>query len=173
MVENSHPLGSDEPVSRKFEENLFDYYGLAFYWGGTGVWGPGIVPRDLIRSEESKNPAGAEAESSQTSLRSAEEVKGYHIRAKDDEVGHVEDFILDDRTWTLRYLVVDTRNWLPGRKVLLAPRWIKSVDWASKMVDIDLARKEIENSPVYDPSAPVNREYEAQLYDYFGRPWYW
>ena len=173
MIENSPPLGFDEPVSRKLEENLFDYYGLAFYWGGTGIWGPGIVPKDLITSTESKNPAGTEAESAQTSLRSADEVKGYHIRAKDDEVGHVEDFILDDRTWTLRYLVVDTRNWLPGRKVLISPQWIKSIDWASNIVDVDMNREEIENSPAYDPSSPVKREYETQLYDYFGRPKYW
>jgi hypothetical protein len=100
-------------------------------------------------------------------------VLGYHIQARDGEIGHVEDLIVDDALWFIRYLVIDTRNWLPGRKVLVAPAWAERVDWAERKVYVDLTRGTIKNSPQFDPSMPVNREYEVRLYDYYGRPSYW
>lgn len=106
-------------------------------------------------------------------LRSTREVIGYHIQANDGGIGHVDDFIAGGEDWVIRYMIVDTRNWLPGRKVLVAPTWVKRVDWAKRDVYVDLSRETIENSPEFDPSAPVNREYELRLYDYYGRPRYW
>jgi len=67
-------------------------------------------------------------------LRSTRQVTGYHIHATDGELGHVEDFIVDDENWAVRFLVVDTRNWLPGKKVLLSPQWIERVEWADSSV---------------------------------------
>ena len=57
--------------------------------------------------------------------RSTCEVAGYRIHAEDGEIGHVEDFMIDDETWAIRYLIVDTRNWWPGKKVLVSPQWIE------------------------------------------------
>ena len=93
-------------------------------------------------------------------LRSTREVIGYHIQARDGETGHLEDLIVDDESWFIRYLVIDTRNWLPGRKVLVAPAWAEQVDWVARKIHLDLSRETIRNSPKYDPSMPVNREYE-------------
>jgi hypothetical protein len=101
------------------------------------------------------------------------EVLGYHIIAEDDEAGHVDDFIADTETWAIRYLVADTRNWLPGRKVLVCPDWIKNVNWYESHVSVDLSAQAIKDGPTYRPSTPVNREYEARLYDFHGRPKYW
>jgi hypothetical protein len=98
------------------------------------------------------------------------EVTGYHIEAKDGAIGHVEGFILDDEDWMIRYMVVDTRSWLPGKKVLIAPCLIRSVHWDESKVCLDLSRELVEGGPEYDPSAPVNREYEKRWYDYYGRP---
>ena len=106
-------------------------------------------------------------------LRSLEEVKGYHIQATDGKIGHVEDFIVDDESWEVRYLVVDTRKWLHGKQVLLSPKWIKEINWLESNVHVDLSREAVRNSPQYDPFSPVNREYEIKLYDYYGRPKYW
>lgn len=106
-------------------------------------------------------------------LRSSDEVKGYRIHASDGEIGHVEDFILEDEEWRIRYLVVDTGKWLPGKKVLVAPMWIKDILWADSMVVVNLTKEEIENSPPYSPELPINRDYEEVLYDYYGRPKYW
>ena len=72
----------------------------------------------------------------------------------------------------MRYIVVDTKNWLPGKKVLVPPAWIESADWLQKTVTVDLTKGQVERSPEYDPTSPVNREYEHQLYDFYGRPRY-
>jgi hypothetical protein len=173
QIENSPPLDSDAPVSKQYESNWFDYYGYSYYWRGTGVWGTDPYPGDLFLQKKEDKQMNPDTSEGDPHLRSAIEVTGYHIQAKDDQVGHVEDFILDDETWILRYMVVDTRNWLPGRKVLVTPSWIDSVDWEEYKVSVDLTRDQVQNSPEYDPSAPVNRKNEERLYDFYGRPKYW
>jgi hypothetical protein len=141
---------------------------------------PPLVRPDIeIVSETTSKKAGKdkmeeeEKNSGDSHLRSSKEVLGYHIRASDGEIGHIEDFIAEDDTWFIRYIVVDTRNWLPGRKVLISPQWVEKISWAVHKVHIDLLRDNIKNSPEYDPGQPVNREYETMLYDYYGRPKYW
>jgi uncharacterized protein YrrD len=106
-------------------------------------------------------------------LRSTREVIGYYIQATDGQIGHVEDFVIDTTAWHLRYMVVDTRNWWPGKKVLVSPRWIDQVQWDTQQVTVGLSRDHIKNSPEFDPSVPLDREYEARLFDHYGRPTYW
>jgi hypothetical protein len=100
-------------------------------------------------------------------------VIGYHIAATDGAIGHVEDFLVDEATWAIRYMVVDTRTWWSGKTVLVSPRWITRVDWDASKVEVDLTREQIKNSPVYDPSGSVQRDYEARLHSHYGRPGYW
>jgi hypothetical protein len=114
-----------------------------------------------------------ERESADENLHSASDVIGTYVQASDDDVGHVEDFLVDDRTWAIRYLLVDTRNWLPGRKVLIAPAWIRSVSWEESKVHVDLSRSEVEAAPEYDPSRPLERALEARLHEHYRRPTYW
>ncbi|MBK9166200.1 MAG: PRC-barrel domain-containing protein [Bryobacterales bacterium] len=128
--------------------------------------------RAVGKSEQTLRTEGVETHGD-PHLRSVREVSGYRIRAADGEIGRVADFIVDTDGWAIRYLVVDTRNWLPGRKVLVAPRWVQSIDWGDRLVHVRLHREDIKNSPEFDPNEPVNREYEARLYDYYGRPRYW
>ena len=85
----------------------------------------------------------------------------------------MEDFIIDDETWAIRYLEVDTRNWWPGKKVLVSPQWIEQVSWPVSKVFVHLTRETIKNGPEYFESMPVTREYEKRLYDHYGRPAYW
>jgi uncharacterized protein YrrD len=176
-VRKAPELDEDKPVSRAYERLWYDTYGFPYYWGTSNIWGGGgIIPADLFREQPQAIAAVNEADSpedQETVLRSVSEICGYHIQAADGEVGHVHDFIFDDETWTIRYLVADTRNWLPGRKVLLAPAWLKEVHWAGSDVTTSLSRDAVKNSPEFDPSVPVNRKYESQLYDYYGRPVYW
>ena len=106
-------------------------------------------------------------------LRSSQSVIGAYIQARDGDIGHVEDFIVDDETWVIQYLVVDTRNWLPGKKVLIAPAWIEEIEWPDGKVYIDLNRETIKRSPAYDPSVSLERSYEEKLYDYYDRRKYW
>ena len=93
-------------------------------------------------------------------------MKGYHLRARDGEIGHVEDFLYDDRDWSIRYLVAGTRNWLPGRQVLVAPARIGAIHWEDRAVEVDVAREEIRMAPPYDPGRAMTPEYEAELARY-------
>ena len=170
QIEEAPGLDEDAPFSRQHEIRWTRHYGLPYYWEGSGVWGKAGYPNALFIKKELEVMSEEIADAVETHLRSAIEVSGYHIRATDDEIGHVQDFILDDETWTIRYMVVDTRNWLPGRKVLVAPPWINSVDWAERKVSIAMTRNEVENSPEYDPSAPPTSEYEAGLSKHYGLP---
>jgi len=168
-VRNSPTVDLDKPVSRQYERDYFRYYGWPHYWGYGGIWGQWGYPGDLRERTWIDTPD----EDNDPHLRSMREVLGYRIQGSDEEVGHVEDLIVDDVAWTIRYLAVDTRNWLPGKKVLVALPWIDQISWPESTVSVKLLRETIKNSPEWRPAQPINREYEAALYDHYGRPTYW
>lgn len=176
-IENSPGIETDKPVSRQKEMELHDYFQWPYYWAGLTVPGwHSEIPPPPLPEKKTKTQKEAEARIKKefdTHLRSTREVIGYNISAVDGEIGHVEDFIADDRIWDLRYIVVNTRNWLPGKKVLISPAWIKKITWQKAKVQIDLTREQIRKSPEFDPTQPVNRGYENALYDFYGRPKYW
>src|SRR5262245_30169967 len=179
QIEQAPSWDVDKPVSRQHEMAYSQYYDYPYYWTGPARWGMGwdpltgvapAVPRPDPVEEEI---LARERESADIHLHSAGDVSGYYVEALDDDVGHVEDFLVDDRTWAIRYIVVDTRNWLPGRKVVLSPQWIKTVSWNDSRVYVDLLRKEVETAPEYDPNAPLERAVETRLYEHYRRPTYW
>jgi hypothetical protein len=170
QVESSPALEEDEPVSRQHLLALQQHYGWVPYWIDAG---PMFASSATRVGAAGPPPTDADPASSDPHLRSVDEVIGYHVAASDGDAGHVEDFILEDADWCVRYLVIDTRNWLPGRKVIVSPRWASDIDWGTRKLTFDLEREWVKKSPVYDPLQPVNREYEEQLYDYYGRPRYW
>jgi hypothetical protein len=94
------------------------------------------------------------------------------IKALDKEIGHVEDFIIDDQTLSIRYLVVDTKNWWAGKHVLVSPQWIERVSWAELKVFVNLSSEIIARSPEYAPES-LNRDYETDLYRHYDRRGYW
>lgn len=168
QVKNSPDLDVSRPVSREREMELHRYYGWTPYWmGGYGI----ISPVPPAMPEQAAEAVSVEVE--HPHLRSTREVMHYHIHAQDGGIGHVADFIVDDKAWIIRYLVVDTRTWLPGRKVLVSPDWADTINWDESSVVLDLTREEVKASPEYDPHQLVNRETETRLYDYYGRPAYW
>ena len=89
----------------------------------------------------------------------------------DAETGSL--FLVDEETWAIRYLVVDTSNWWFGHKVLISPQWISGVHWSDQTVSVDLNRAEVKDSPPYDPSAELDRQRETGLYTHYARPPYW
>jgi len=106
-------------------------------------------------------------------LRSTHEVSGYHIQAADGEIGHVEDFIIDDKNWAIRYLIIDTRNWWPGKKILVSPQWIERVSWNESKVFVNLPSQTIKQAPEYTEESLLTRDYESRLHQYYNRPGYW
>ena len=178
QIEDSPPIDTHKPVSRQHEALYLGYYGYPYYWGGPYLWGLATYPAGLAVQREAATAAEelearAGKESADSHLRSTNEVKGYHIEAVDGEIGHVNDFIVDDETWAIRYLEVDTRNWWPGKKVLVSPAWIDNVSWPDSKVYVDLSRETIKNGPEYIESMPITREFENRLYVHYGRPAYW
>ncbi len=174
QIESSPSIRDDEPVSLQHEVRLLRYYGYPFYWVGDGLWGVAATPSALRETAEEQATATIPPEpKGDPNLRSVQEVTDYRIEAKDGEMGHVEEFVLDEDTWVLRYMVVDTRNWLPGRKVLISPAWVEGFDWSEEKAVVDLTRDQIKESPEYNPYEPINRKYEARLYNFYGRPVYW
>jgi hypothetical protein len=170
QVKNSPDIDTDKPVSRQQELALYRYYEWPVYWGAVEAVGSTPVPIPPPAMEVAEVLEGQRGD---PHLQSTQEVIGYYIRASDGDIGHVEDFIVDNAAWTMRYIVIDTRNWWPGKKVLVAPQWITAVNWGESQVQVDLRREDIKNSPEFDSAAPVNREYEERLYDFYGRPKYW
>lgn len=164
QVEHSPPVIVDRPVSQQMEEKVVGYYGWPTYWTGATA---SVVADAIARTEK------VTLERGNPHLRSTQKVIGYHIRATDGEIGHLEDFIVEDSSWIIRYLVVNTHNLLRGKSVLVSPAWVNRVSWVEREVYVDLAQETIKNSPEFDPAAPVNRAYELRLYDYYGRPRYW
>lgn len=170
QVRNSPSIDAHAPVSRQYESELYDYYGYPYYWAGPFLWGSVALPRGYANAE------GIEAEHEvqrrrdcDPRLRSVNEVGGYQIGARDGMVGHVEDFLFDNETWALRYLVVDTRNWLPGHHVLVSVEWIEEVDWHQSTAYTSLTRDAIRASPKYHRDMVLMPEDEARIYMHYGR----
>jgi hypothetical protein len=169
-VRNSPSVDVDKPVSRQHEGNFSRYYGFPCYWRSSGLWGTSSYPSALAGNGSKEVSAAPPEASGDVHLRSARDVRGYQIQGTDDAVGHVEDFLVDDETWQLRYLVIDTSDWWFGRKVLVAPEWAIRISWEERKVYVDLVREAIRTSPEWDPTAAVDREYETRLHDHYGRP---
>ncbi len=101
------------------------------------------------------------------------EIYGCKLVATDGVIGHVKDCYFDDQSWTVRYLVVDTGTWLDQRLVLLSPHALRHLDKANKSIEVNLTRKQIEDSPSFDTHRPVSRQHEEEYYRYYGWPAYW
>ena len=169
-IENSPPLESDKPVSRHYEESYYGYFGAPVYWGGPSVWGTSPY---LVHEREKWDITSSRESEWDPDLQSSRDVSGLNIQATDGEIGHVDDFLIDDKTWSIRYLVIDTKNWLPGKKILISPQWINSINWEDKKVVVDLTRETIKHAPEYDVDAGLTRGYESKLHQYYNRKGYW
>ena len=164
QVEDSPDINTEQPITRRQDEELRRHFGWAYSWAADPLLGdPAFSSTPAAMSaamalEESPEPHG------DPHLESAKDVIGYHIQAVDSEIGHVEDFLVDDRDWVLRYIAVDTGN----KKVLIAPQWVDKIEWTEEKMYVGLTRDYITGAPSFDPAAPITRDYESQLYDYYG-----
>ncbi len=170
QVKNAPDIDTEKPIARQNEIAFHQYYGWPFYWSGEGLWGGAMVPGALYGVppvgpdlNEQKQEADAIAGNLQTGttndihLRSTGEVFGYRIHARDGEIGHLSDFLIDDESWRIDYMVINTSNWWSGRKVIVPPTWVKEINWADQQVTVDLKRETIKNSPEFDPETILNR----------------
>jgi hypothetical protein len=170
QIEGAPSPDSDKPVSMQFQESYYGYFSWPMYWSGDYMWGP--YPY-LTRDSEQADEPGDHDKKWDPHLRSTARVTGYHVHATDGDIGHVEDFIVDDENWAIRYLVVDTWNLLPGKKVLISPKWIERVSWSDSKVIVHLSRESVKESPPYSEKDLLTRDYEAGLHAHYDRKGYW
>jgi hypothetical protein len=178
QVNDSPEIDTDRPVSRQMETSVYDYYGWSPYWGsGFDMGGYGYMPGSGIASpylggrRREQEIAEAEVDRDDVHLRSVAAVTGYHIHASDGEIGHVEDFLVDDADWSIHYLVVDTKNWWPGKKVLVSSRSAGEIDWTDRLVNLDVDRQRVKDGPPYDATITIDRAYDEKLLTYYGIKW--
>lgn len=170
QIEDSPTLDSNKPVSRQYEEVYYGYYGWPTYWEGSYMWG--AYPNIVRDREQWRKPRSGE-KGWDPHLRSTHDVSGHGIQAMDGEIGHVADFVIDDETWAIRYLVIDTQNWWPGKKVLISTQWIASVSWPKAKVYVNLPRKTIKQALEYTEESLLTRDYEINLHRHYNRQGYW
>jgi hypothetical protein len=184
QVKDSPDIETDLPVSRQSEIAAHDYYRWPYYWGGGGLMGTGtmigVAPQAFVTGKADVEPIPPEADDAQdigdsdSRLHSIKAVTGYKAGATDDDFGSVHDFLVEDETWVIRYLVIDTSSLLrAGRQFLVPPASIDQVAWRRHKVHIDLPRSRIEAAPEYDMEAVLDRDYERLLHAHFGLPEYW
>ena len=188
QVEGSPAIDTHLPVTRQHEMQTLGYYGYPYYWTGGGLWGAGLYPyamapgyggigRDFAQQAATdrryESVERAIHRNDDPHLRSCKAVVGYHIHATDGHIGHVSGFLVDEETWAIRYLVVDTSNWWLGHRVLVAPAWITAIDWFEETVSLHLTRQSIADAPAYDDGIALTRQHEALLYDHHGQTGYW
>jgi hypothetical protein len=189
QVKNSPDIDTEKPVSRQHELQYLEYYGYPYYWVGTGLWGQGAYPSIMLtglgyggsiargrQAEVTHVLTDAEAarrKDDDPHLRSCEEVMSYHIHATDGDIGHVQGLLVDEETWAIRYLIVDTSNWWLGHQVLIAPQWIQNVSWPEAKVSINLTRQAVKEAPPYDSATQLDRTQEVGIYKHYQRAGYW
>ena len=188
QVQNSPEIDTEKPVSRQHEIQYLGYYGYPFYWGGAGLWGGGIYPDMLLGYSgmmsipQAYSPEAVEAyvsdeakrhQNDDLHLRSCKEVVGYHIQATDGDIGHVQGILVDEETWAIRYLIVDTSNWWLDHEVLIPPQWIRDVIWQEATVSVNLTLQAVKDAPKFDSAAQLDREQEIEIFKLYGLPGYW
>lgn len=160
QIRHCPPVDTEMPVARHYEQEYHNHYGWEPYWSVDPMLGSSAYIPQPVDDVPAKVPEDPH-------LRSSNEVEGYRIHASNGNIGHVNDFIVEDKGWKISYLEIDTRNWLPGKHVLIAPSWVRQIVWAEHEVTVDLSREIIQTAPAYDPSELISHEYEVALHKHY------
>jgi hypothetical protein len=155
QIENSPSIETHKPVSRQYEEEYYEYYGLPSYWLGDAMWGlsdyPAVAPptRPTRPFWNEKTNASGTHESVDPHLRSTQALSGYHIQASDGTIGHVSDFLMGDKSWAICRLVVETGHWFSGKEVLISLSKIDRISHEKSKMFVNLTKEAIHEEPEY------------------------
>ena len=126
-VRQSPDVDTDLPVYRQQEIAMTRHYGWPAYW-----------------TMEASRLAGEKSESEgDPNLRSANEILTYKVKTSDGDLGSMDDLVVEDANWFIRFLVLSAGGWFEGQKLLVATRWVGSVSWANKEVIVPHSRDSI------------------------------
>lgn len=153
QISSSPDIDTDKPVARPREIELYDHYQWESYWG-SGFYGGGSLGVSMpfpvidrkVQIEADKNDKRVDDDNH---LRSTAIITGYHIQATDGEIGHVNDFIMDDKTWEIKFIVVDTHNWFGGKKVIIPVGLIKKIEWTDSKVFLDMSMNAVKKCKLF------------------------
>lgn len=179
QIEGSPTIGRDQPVSRQMELSLFDDFGASPLWEEGGYFGGGAIASPLSSPPIfGHTPMGSSdgdvspGDQHHLHLRSIAAVTGYHLHAVDGMIGHVENVMIDDSRWDVRYFIVDTRRFWPGRHVLLSPHAVTEVDWLRQEIRLNLSCETVRTSPEWNPADVIDAEFEKRLHTHYNWPAY-
>lgn len=149
QIRNSPDVLRHPAISRSLEAELLSYYGFPYYWAGDAVWGRVASPALAAQQAVTRDGMPTGEPDSDVHLHSARDIIGYHLHARDGEIGHVDDLLLYPQTWEVKGLLIDTSNWIGGRAAVITPESIGRLDWAGRHVRVNLSRETIAEAPDY------------------------
>jgi len=163
QIENSPPIESHKPVSRQYEEEYHRYYGWPSYWVGEGISGPNALPiaqpplstLPIVSPPPPPLPSevaeenGSDLNGNHPHLRSTHAVTGYHLQTSEETIGHVTDFVMDDKTWAICHLVVKTGTWFTGKEIVISPSRVNRIEYGDSMVFVNLTKEAILQAPEF------------------------
>lgn len=157
QFERSPDVSERPPISRDEESRYREFFGWPRYWGGfTSASTFGLTPEKTAMAEFQAKKEAEMLGARSSDLRSMEEVRGYDLASRDGPVGQVDDFIVDDESWLVRYLVVTTGNLFSGKRVPIEPSEIDRVQWIERNVVVNLTQDEVRHMPEYNPKQPLD-----------------
>jgi hypothetical protein len=147
QVENSPSIESHKPVSHQYEIEYYNYYRWPVYWNGGALWGLGGYPIVLPPSKYDMKSQQQHHHRADNHLQSVLAITEYQVKATDGTIGEVDGFMMNDKNWALRDLVVEKNHWYAGKKVLIPTSDIKRISYEQSEVRVNLSAAEIQHTP--------------------------
>jgi hypothetical protein len=152
QVKNCPGIDTATLMSRQTQHHLNEIYPLFQYWAMSGYVSASL-PLPLASNQQSQ------PRETNTIFRSVEDVANCRIQATDGNIGGIEDIVVDDESWSIRYIVAHPKKWLSGRTFWITPTWVKTIDWEDRQVFLEVSKKHLKNSPDYNSSDEGEREF--------------
>ena len=167
QIEKSPAIESHKPVSRQYEEEYFRYYGWAPYWAGGEMWGVSGFPMGPPHLMPSKKASWGSRphNSDETHLRSTQALSGYHIQTGEGAIGHVTDFMMDNKSWAICQLVVETGHWYSGKEIVISPKHIDRISYEESKVFVKVTKEAILKAPEYHVPALGAAYHDTRNFD--------
>jgi hypothetical protein len=167
QIENSPAIESHRPVSRQYEAEYYRYYGYPSYWNGVEMWGAAgfpVVPLPNLAQNKEESRFGS-FKDEDPNLRSTKALDGYHIQTEERQIGHVTDFVIDDKRWAICHLVIETGHWFFGKEIVISPNDIGRISYEESIVFVNATEDSIREAPQYYVPTPGGTSHEPQNFD--------
>ena len=146
QIETSPSIEMHKPVSRQYEVEYYKYYGWPVYWNGGAMWGFGGFPLVMPPSKDEVEASARYHHREDKHLQSTQAVTGYTIHATDGEIGVVSGFRVDDRSWAILQLAVETGHWYSGKEILIPTDEIDRISYEDSKVFVRLTKASIQQA---------------------------